>query len=61
MADDKKQQDNLNEEDTSQMGGSHAQSGQKGGQAQSDFSNEDTDNGMANDPTNDRSLSDEDL
>jgi hypothetical protein len=64
MADDKRQQDNLSDEERSrigQMGGQASQSGQKGGQAQSDYSKEDTNTGIANDTTNDRSLSDEDL
>lgn len=63
MADDKRNQDKLSNEEQSgigQMGGQSSQSGQKGGQAQSDYSNT-TDTGIANDPTNDRSLSDEDL
>jgi hypothetical protein len=61
MADDKRNQDKLNNEDTGQMGGQPSQSGQKGGQSQTGY--KDTDNGMANDPTRDRdsSLSDEDL
>ena len=64
MADDKRNQDNLSEEERSrigQMGGQASHSGQKGGQAQNDYSSDDTTTGMANDPTSDSSLSDEDL
>ena len=56
MGDDKRQQNDMSDDQRSQ----DDQMGQKGGQAQSDYSNTDTDTGMANDPT-DKSLSDEDL
>ena len=61
MADDKRNQDNLSEEDRSRVGQMGGHSGQKGGQSQSDYNAEDTNSGMAKDPTADTSLNDEDL
>jgi len=55
MGDDKRQQNNMSDDQRSQ----NDQMGQKGGQAQSDYSN--TNTGSANDTTSDTSLSDEDL
>jgi hypothetical protein len=61
MADDKKNQDKLNDDDMGQMGGQASYSGQKGGQSQA--GHDDTNTGMANDPASktDSSLNDEDL
>ncbi len=61
MVDNKRQQDNAQDEDMGQMGDQSSYSGQKGGQAQSDFNSDTSNTGRSNDPTSDSSLSDEDL
>lgn len=62
MTDDKRHQDNLSEEERSrigQMGGKASHSGQKGGQAQSGSTENDTTD--ATNPLGDTSMNDEDI
>ena len=62
MADDKRHQDNLSEEERSrigQMGGKASHSGQKGGKAQSGYTEDNTTDTTR--PLGDTSMNDEDL
>ena len=62
MADDKKHQDNLSEEDrsqTGQMGGKNSHSGQKGGKAQGGYAGDNPSDGTH--PHSDNAMKDEDL
>ena len=62
MTDDKRNQDNLNEEERSQIGqigGKASNSGQKGGKAQSGYTEDNTTDKTS--PLSDTSMNDEDL